>query len=82
MQAVREALAIGTRVRLRCDVDRYPDFVARAGATGTVVLNDAYLLAVRMDAPIRGAEEWDNQVEWRWAEDDAEVVAEDVEILA
>jgi hypothetical protein len=56
----------GSRVRLTQDVDRYPHFVARAGSTGTVVdLGDPQIvLAVRLDEPLAGAEEWHNEVHW------------------
>lgn len=62
---------IGTKVCLARDVDRYPYFVAKAGSTGTVISvsadSEAFLsprLVVRMDEPITGAEEWDNEVHW------------------
>ena len=59
-------LAAGDRVELVVDVDRFPHFVAPAGATGVVVdLGDPQIvLAVRLDAPLAGAEEWDNEVHW------------------
>jgi len=56
----------GARVELVVDVDRYPHFVAPAGATGVVVdLDDPQIiLAVRLDEPLVGAEEWSNEVHW------------------
>ena len=58
----------GERVELRHDVDRYPHFVADAGEHGTVSYTheDAHggTIAVRMDNPINGAEEWNNEVQW------------------
>jgi hypothetical protein len=61
-------LSVATRVRLRHDVDRFPHFIAEAGEWGTVVhtpeSDSAGTLCVRMDAPIAGAEEWDNEVVW------------------
>lgn len=54
----------GTRVRLRRDVDRYPHFVAPQGAEGTVTKNGDDFLAVKLDEPLDGAEEWDNEVQW------------------
>ena len=56
--------AEGTRVRLRRDVERYPHFIAEAGRTGTVTIVEPNLIAVRMDAPLPGAEAWDNEVHW------------------
>ena len=54
----------GARVRLTQAIDRFPDFIAPAGLTGTVVESTAHMFAVRMDAPLEGAEEWDNEVCW------------------
>ena len=60
---------VGDRVTLRRDVERFPDFIAQAGMTGTVctvedgVEGDS-LLAVRIDQPIAGAEGWKNEVHW------------------
>jgi hypothetical protein len=57
--------AVGARVRLVHDVERYPHFVALAGATGVVVdVGDPNLYAVRLDEPLAGAEEWSNEVHW------------------
>lgn len=55
---------VGTRVRLTRSIDRFPDFIADRGMTGTVIESDAHMFAVRMDAVIEGAEEWDNAVCW------------------
>jgi hypothetical protein len=65
-------LTPGTRVRLRRDVERYPHFIAPAGALGTVldpgeVIYPEDLFLVRMDETIAGAEEWDNAIMW-WGE--------------
>ena len=46
------------------DVDRFPHFVARAGSTGTLVAADREAVMLRMDDPLPGAEEWDNEVHW------------------
>ena len=72
------AIKPGLRVRLARDVDRYPHFIARAGATGTVTeIGD--VVRVHMDEPIEGCEEWDNDIEWcAAAGDDA---ASDLEAL-
>jgi hypothetical protein len=78
--------AVGSRGRLRRSVDRFPHFVALAGATGTVTEATESLIALRMDVPLPGAEPWDNEV--CWTSDDIEaadqtvaaVFYEDVEI--
>lgn len=57
-------IAEGSRVRLRNVVERYPHFIAPAGALGTVVTLDEEVLAVRLDEPLAGAEEWGNEVHW------------------
>ena len=57
--------AVGDRVALTRDVERFPDFIAPKGATGTVVMAERDgALAVRMDQAITGAEEWDNEIHW------------------
>lgn len=59
------APAVGARVALTHDVERYPHFVAPAGAVGTVVDHgDPNLYAVRLDELLEGAEEWANEVHW------------------
>ena len=55
---------VGTRVKLKHDVDRYPHFIAGAGSTGTVTHSDGRTLCVRMDEAVSGAETWDNEVVW------------------
>lgn len=78
--------AVGSRGRLRRSVDRFPHFVAQAGATGTVAEATDSLIALRLDELLPGAEEWDNEV--CWTSDDIEspdqtvaaVFYEDVEI--
>lgn len=54
----------GERVELTRDVERYPHFIAPEGARGTVVHVSPEQFSVRMDEPIEGAEEWDNEVCW------------------
>ena len=58
---------VGERVRLKVDVDRYPFFVAPAGALGTVIASpdpQSIVFAVRLDVPVQGAEDWENEVHW------------------
>lgn len=59
-------LAPGTPVRLTRPVDRYPHFLAPTGAKGVVadVGDRQIVLAVTMDEPLKGAEEWENQIHW------------------
>lgn len=57
-------LTVGTRVRLALDIDRFPYFTAKAGATGIVVAAEPALVAVKLDEKIVGAEDWDNEVHW------------------
>jgi hypothetical protein len=79
--------AVGSRGRLRRAVDRFPHFVAQAGATGAVTEATDSLIALRLDEVLPGAEEWDNEV--CWTSDDIEsadqtvtaVFYEDVEII-
>lgn len=58
-------LPAGTRVALRHDVDRYPHFLAPAGATGEVLdIGDPDVFAVVLDETLPGAEDWDNAILW------------------
>jgi len=54
----------GYRFRLRRDIDRFPDFIVRKGATGTVTRARNGAVFALMDQHIHGAEEWDNHVWW------------------
>jgi hypothetical protein len=56
--------AAGTCVRLKRDVERFPHFIARAGTTGQIVEMSESLIAVSMDEPLEGAEEWENEIHW------------------
>lgn len=55
---------VGTRVRLKRDVDRYPHFVAEKGMTGVVTLKSEDQIVIRLDEAVNGAEEWNNEVHW------------------
>lgn len=75
----------GTKVRLGRDVERYPHFVAEAGLTGTVTTFSDDLVVVRLDDPVSGAEEWDNEIHWYRGqfedEDFKKVLQQDVELI-
>jgi hypothetical protein len=62
-------IAPGYRFKLLRDVDRFPNFRAQAGLTGTVTFNDDSGIRARMDDHILGAEHWDNQIHWDTAHD-------------
>jgi len=61
-------IATGDRVRLIVDVERYPHFIAKKGSTGIVLdvnPNDwPKTIAVKLDEPLAGCEEWDNCLLW------------------
>jgi hypothetical protein len=80
MPAEQQLLPVGTRVRLSNPVDRYPHFIAEAGSLGTVASSDADVLAVELDEPLAGAEDWDNQVLWSLR--DGDQPSWDLEVLA
>jgi hypothetical protein len=64
---------VGALVRLRHDVDRYPHFIAPADSIGVVVdVGDSSVFAVRLDEPLPGAEDWENEVHWSNDEDPAD----------
>ena len=80
------AFPVGTRVRVRHDVWRYPHFIAPAGAEGVVVdVGDSQvLLAVRLDEPVPGAEEWGNEVHWLEGDEpfrDLEVIRDELDAV-
>jgi hypothetical protein len=70
----------GTVVRLTRDVERFPDFIAPAGMTGVIVRADCDTVAVRLFMWQRGAEEWDNEVEW-YRDSMLGEASEDLEVL-
>ena len=78
---VRARPVVGQRVALARDVERYPNFIARQGMMGTIVGNDGGMLRVRMDDPLPGAEDWDNEVQWLWADDGEAQVMGDIDLL-
>lgn len=55
-------IEVGQRYALTADVERFPHFIARKGATGTVTDTQPQLVALTLDEPLAGAEEWDNAV--------------------
>ena len=67
---------VGARVVTLEPIDRFPHFMVGAGRTGTVSVSDDHTLAVKMDDPIAGAEEWDNEIVWY--ENDRLYAAEDI----
>jgi hypothetical protein len=64
-----EAPTVGQRVKTAVNCDFYPDFIIPAGSEGTVIGVDeiggevAYI-TVKFDKPIKGCEEWNNEVTW------------------
>lgn len=55
---------VGVRARLRRSVERFPHFVAEAGAAGTITTASEELIAMKLDRVLPGAEGWDNEVCW------------------
>lgn len=53
---------VGRRVRTRFEIDRFPDFLVPAGATGVIAAAGAGLVAVLLDEPTPGAEPWGNEL--------------------
>lgn len=56
--------SVGDRFRLARDVDRYPHFIAAEGAPGTVTDVTDGRVSLKVDTPLPGAEQWDNEVVW------------------
>ena len=57
---------IGKTYRLAQDVERYPHFIASKGwlVTVTEIDKDDGTIWARMCHPLKGAEEWDNMIQW------------------
>jgi len=64
LEVVAPLPAVGTKVRLLHDVDRFPHFVAPKGATGVVSNAEDGVFCVLLDEKLVGAEDWDNEVMW------------------
>jgi hypothetical protein len=64
MRGVQDRYAVGDRVRAKHELDRWPNFIVPAGSAGTIqkIDEEAGQVWVKMDAPIKGCEEWDNCV--------------------
>jgi hypothetical protein len=60
---------VGQRAKLGRIAERFPHFSMPGGAAGTVTEATPDLIALTMDEPIPGAEEWDNAI--CWSGDDA-----------
>jgi hypothetical protein len=75
---LRRAGARKVRGRLIRDVERYPNFIAKAGLTG-VLREDNGALYLTMDEPLAGAEEWDNSIQW--LPEDGDNPWEDLEVI-
>lgn len=71
---------VGTKVRLKRNVERYPHFIAKKGSTGVVTSSDEDNLWVKMDEHLDGAEEWDNEIQW--FDDFLHDVTDDLEVMA
>lgn len=63
-------LPVGSRWRLTRDVERFPHFIAAAGLTGAIESDDGEAVYLKLDAPLDGAEDWDNCVQWVRADGD------------
>lgn len=55
---------LGERFVLTVDVERFPHFVAARGSKGTVADVSHGAISLRLDEPLPGAEEWDNEIVW------------------
>jgi hypothetical protein len=55
---------VGERFVLICDVDRYPHFIAARGSEETITDVSQGVVSLRLDDPLPGAEEWDNEIVW------------------
>jgi hypothetical protein len=80
---VNVVLELGTRVRMRHDVDRWPNFVVPVGYEGvvTTIVVDQHdvMVGVQMDLPIPGCEPWDNEVQW--VDQHHGLIGENVEVI-
>lgn len=56
------ALQTGVRVALLRTEERYPHFTVPEGAAGVVTVCDADLVAVKLDRPPAGSQEWGGEL--------------------
>jgi hypothetical protein len=63
MKMNNKIIEAGQRVISKCDVDRYPHFVIPEGSKGTVTSREDHLILVKMDDPIEGMEDWNNELQ-------------------
>lgn len=52
------------KIQLIRDVERYSDFIAKRGNTGTVLEYSDKRVCAKMDKTIVGAEHWNNCIIW------------------
>ena len=71
---------VGDRVELARDVDRFDAFIAKEGLRGTISEISERCVSVRLDEPLAGAEEWDNNVIWG-SSDQLDEFNDDVRLL-
>ncbi len=72
---------VGRCVRFRRDVERFPNFMAKAGMSGKIDEYGEDHIAVRVHQDLgEGAEEWENHVIWR--EETLDEFLKDVKVIA
>ncbi len=60
-------LNVGDRVRVRSELEFFPHFIVKPGATGVVSwAQEGCPVWVKMDDHIDGCEYWDNEVGFGW----------------
>ncbi len=69
------------RMILTKDVERFPDFIAYKGMTGTFIGHRMGVSMLKMDAHLNGAENWDNCILWNEDSDYSRFIEDDTEPL-
>jgi hypothetical protein len=59
---------VGTKVKFIEEWESFPHFHVKNGLSGKVVRNDCMGIAIKMDEKLDGAEYWDNEVHFYFAE--------------
>ena len=73
-------IAVGSRIELKRDVERFPQFIAKKGERGIIVEVNEEQISAKMDNKIDGAEEWDNCLQWYKSDDSIKDVNEDIQL--
>ncbi len=74
-------MRVGSRIQLMRDVERFPHFIARKGARGTIVSFDKHGASARMDDKLESCEEWGNCILWECNDETFDDFSDDIQMI-